>query len=247
MMLKKIIISIPALAVIFLAHTALAALSCSVSTTCNSPDVVVLRMAGTSNSHAELPSQSNYSQLVCCGGVSGLANSCTNTYGMVLRLSSDTNAHVEESNQSTSAYNNRNACLSVLTGDVTIVYRDSNCSGYDTTVASISQTPTNAHIGNSSAYTRKICATASITSSSSSGGGGGGGGIGENNRSEEVRIKILKTANFNGDGRVGILDLSILLYYIDHPPSPLGMYDLNEDGILDFLDISVLFYYWDVF
>jgi hypothetical protein len=179
-MFKKIIISTLAFAFIFLADTAFAALSCSVSTTCNSPNVVVLRMYATSNSHSELPSQGNYSQLVCCGGVTGLANSCTNTFGVVLRLSGDTNAHVEENTQSTATYNGHNACLSVPSGNVTIAYQNSNCNGFDTTVASISKTPTNAHIGDSNAYARKVCATASATSNNNNnnnGGGGGGGGF----------------------------------------------------------------------
>lgn len=163
--LQKIIISIPVFAFVFLANAAYAALSCSVSTTCTSPDVVVLRMASTANSHAELPSQSNYSQLVCCGAVSGLSNSCANTFGVALRLSGATNAHVEENTQSTTVYNGNNVCLSVSSGTVTIGYQNNNCSGFDATLASISQTPINAHVGDSSAYTRKVCATVTTSTS----------------------------------------------------------------------------------
>lgn len=237
-MFKKIIISIPALAIIFLANTALAALSCSVATTCNSPNVIVLKMASTTNSHSELPSQSNYSQLVCCGGVSSLANSCNNAFGVVLRLSGDTNAHVEENTQSTVAYNNRNTCLSVSSGAVIIGYQNSNCADFDTTIASISQTPTNAHIGDGNAYTRKVCATIVPP----------GAGGGQNNIiiTNAVKAKILKISDFNSDGRVDILDLSILLYYYGESGSGISFYDLKQDSLIDFLDVSILFYYWNL-
>ena len=135
-------------------------LSCSVSATCNSPDVVIYKMSGTSNAHAELPSQSNYSNLVCCTGVGGLGNSCSGTYVTVLKLQSTSNSHVQQNNQS--GYTN-NACMSVSNGSVSVGYQASNCTGYDTTVGSISTTD-NTHVGDGSAYTTKICATGDGTS-----------------------------------------------------------------------------------
>ncbi|HBG68888.1 hypothetical protein A2W67_02765 [Candidatus Nomurabacteria bacterium RIFCSPLOWO2_02_40_28] len=223
---------------------AFAALSCSVSATCASPDVVVLRMASTANSHAELPSQSNYSQLVCCSGVSGLSNSCTGTFATVLRLSGTTNAHVEENTESTAAYNGNNACLSVSSGTVTLGYQNSNCSGFDTTVASISQTPTNAHVGDSSTYTRKVCASTSVSDTSSVGSGGG-----QNNIiivTEKEKKQILAIADFNNDNKVNILDLSVLLYYYGKSGSSIDSYDLKKDGVIDFKDVSIMFYYWNL-
>ncbi len=137
-----------------------AAFSCSVSTTCNSPDVVLFKISDTANAHAELPAQSNYTNLVCCTGVTGLGNSCSGNYAVVAKLSAVTNAHVQRS--SLSDYAN-NACLSASSGDITVAYQDTNCSGYDTTVASMSDT-TNAHVGDGSAYTKKICASLAQTS-----------------------------------------------------------------------------------
>jgi hypothetical protein len=134
-----------------------AALSCSVSATCNAPDVTLFKMSGTTNAHAELPGQSNYSNLVCCTGVTGIGNSCSGTYATALKLSAPTNAHVEESTQSN--YIGNNACLSIASGTVSVGYQSTNCSGYDTTVASISGV-TSAHVGDGSAYTTKVCATA---------------------------------------------------------------------------------------
>jgi len=77
--------------------------------------------------------------------------------------------------------------------------------------------------------------------------GGGGGG--------DARVSPLpaspiagicgQIADFNCDGFVNILDLSILLYYTDRSGSILIPYDLSPDGLIDLRDISILFYYWD--
>lgn len=53
-----------------------------------------------------------------------------------------------------------NACISVSGGgSVSVGYQDTNCDGFDTTLGSMSGI-TNAHVGDSTAYTTKICATA---------------------------------------------------------------------------------------
>lgn len=138
-------------------------LSCTVTTSCPS-GTVVLRLSGTSNAHAELPSQSNYTQLVCCSGVAGLGTSCSGTFATLNKLSSSTNAHVELGTQSNYA---NSACISVPGGgSVSVGYQASNCTGFDTTVLSISTTNTNGHAGDSSAYTQKVCATATGVSQS---------------------------------------------------------------------------------
>ena len=54
-----------------------------------------------------------------------------------------------------------------------------------------------------------------------------------------------KIADFNCDGRVDILDLSILLYYVGKSSPVIDPYDLSVDGKIDLKDISVMFYYWD--
>ena len=131
-------------------------LSCSVATTCPS-GTVIWRMSGTSNAHAELPSQSLYTQLVCCSGVTGLGNACTGTFATALKLSGVTNAHVEQNSQANYA---NNACISVPSGgSVSIGYQATNCTGFDTTLGSMTGT-TNAHVGDGTAYTTKICGTA---------------------------------------------------------------------------------------
>ena len=147
-----------------------AALSCSVTTDCSS-GIVIFRMSGTTNAHDELPNQSNYTQLVCCSGVTDLGNSCSGSYAIALKLSGQTNSHAEQSSQTN--YGN-NACISVPAGSsVSVGYQTDNCDGFQATLASISGTGiTNAHVGNGDAYSTKICAsvtTANISVSISDG------------------------------------------------------------------------------
>lgn len=138
-------------------------LSCTVASSC-ATGTVMFRMYSTSNSHAELPTSSNYSNLVCCWGVSGLGNSCSGTYATVLKLSSTTNAHAEQNWQSNYSYN---ACLQAPSGGaVSVGYTSTTtcaAAGFDTTVATMATT-TNAHVGNAAAYAPpggyNVCASA---------------------------------------------------------------------------------------
>lgn len=136
-------------------------LSCSVTTSAACADVVVYRMSSTTNAHGELASQSTAAyddNVICCKNVIGLGNSCSGTFAIALKLSSTSNAHGEENGQ---ANYSDNACLSVPAGgSVTIGYQALNCTGYDTTLGSI-ESATNSHLGDATAYTTKICGTAS--------------------------------------------------------------------------------------
>lgn len=60
-----------------------------------------------------------------------------------------------------------------------------------------------------------------------------------------VGEKIRKKADFNNDGRVDIVDFSILLYYFDKEREQIERFDLNSDGRIDIVDISIFMYYWD--
>lgn len=140
----------------FTAHHAEAALSCSVTTTCNSPNVVVFRMSGISNAHAGTAGGSSYTQLVCCGGETGLGNSCSGTFATAVKLQAANNSHVQQNDQN--GYTN-SACLSMTSGTVSVGYQAASCSGFDTTIASMSGV-TNAHLGDANAYTTKICGSA---------------------------------------------------------------------------------------
>lgn len=138
-------------------------LTCSITTAAGCTGVVMLRMSSSTNAHAELATGTTLgyaSSVICCSNVPGLSNVCSGTNQIIVRLASKTNAHVQDNNQS--GYTN-NACISVgVGGAVSLGYQSTNCSGYDTTLASIAST-SNSHIGGPSSYTTKICATAQAT------------------------------------------------------------------------------------
>ncbi len=138
-------------------------LSCSVINVAScTTGIVIYRMSSTSNAHAELANKTNgnYSaNVICCTNVIGLSNSCAGTNAIAVKLSSTSNAHAEQNSQAN--YSGDNACISVPTGgSVSIGYQATNCNGFDTTLGSIEAT-TNSHVGDTSAYTTKICGTAS--------------------------------------------------------------------------------------
>lgn len=118
-------------------------------------------MSGSTNAHVELPSQSNAnyaSNVVCCSGITSLGNSCSASNKQIFaKLSAVTNAHVQETSVNTYG---TNACISDSVGNstITVGYQNTNCTGYDTTLFSISASD-NATSGDASAYTRKVCAT----------------------------------------------------------------------------------------
>lgn len=159
---KQQIISITIFILIFYpVSNVFAALSCSLTTQALCTGTVLLRLSGSTNAHAELPSQStsNYdSNVICCSGVTGLGNSCAaSNKSIFAKLSGLTNAHVEQNTQSNYS---QNACLSSsYAGDeISIGYQSTNCSGYDTTLFSMEKTPTNSMVGGPSAYNNKVCA-----------------------------------------------------------------------------------------
>jgi len=152
-----------ALFIALTAYPVFAALSCSVTTAAACTGTVILRMSASTNAHVELPSQSTASyasNVICCSGVSGLGNSCSGTFAVVAKLAATTNSHIQQNTQT--GYAN-NACISISAGTVSIGYQSSNCTGFDTTLASMPAV-TNSHIGGPSDYTNKICASAAATS-----------------------------------------------------------------------------------
>jgi len=138
-------------------------LSCSITTSALCTGTVILRMSGSTNAHAELPSQSTAvydNNVVCCTGVTGLGNSCAvSNKEIFARLSGVTNAHIERNTEANANYTT-NACLSsTFAGDeITIGYQTNNCTGYDTTLFSMSNTPTNSMVGGPNEYNNKVCA-----------------------------------------------------------------------------------------
>ncbi|MFO0702896.1 MAG: hypothetical protein U0514_03500 [Candidatus Andersenbacteria bacterium] len=132
-------------------------LVCTVRTSCNAGEVDVLGLSSTAGGHAEVSGQTNYTNRVCCGGITGIGASCSGTFITPLKLSGTTNAHVE---RNTSLNYGSNACIQVPAGgSISMGYQTTNCSGFDTTVASVDGTVTNMHAGDANAYTNKVCAT----------------------------------------------------------------------------------------
>ena len=130
-------------------------LSCSISAICNSPDLAVFKISGLQDAHAEIPSQTNYNNKVCCSSSSDtLGNSCVGGV-VVLKLSSDTDAHVEKNTQTNYPIS---VCLSSSPGAVTCLYRQNSCNSDETCLASMSG-DTDAHVANcgGNSYSTKIC------------------------------------------------------------------------------------------
>lgn len=50
--------------------------------------------------------------------------------------------------------------------------------------------------------------------------------------------------DLNSDGRVDMVDLSILLYYYGKQGPIYGCYDFDRNRAVDFTDVSILMYYW---
>jgi hypothetical protein len=53
---------------------------------------------------------------------------------------------------------------------------------------------------------------------------------------------VIKGADFNGEGKVNLIDFSILLFNWGVPQNPAS--DLNSDGHVNIVDFSILLFYW---
>jgi len=129
-------------------------LACSVrANSCVGGEVEVFRMSSTGNAHAAAASDPTFTQLVCCGGVTGLGTSCSGTYDTVLRLSKvDYNAHV----QATGSYPTE-VCLSAGTAVVQCMFA-SSCPGY--ACLATASGADNAHVADCNGvddYATKLC------------------------------------------------------------------------------------------
>ena len=149
-----------AVLVIILPRETEATLSCSLASSCTSPDVALLNMASTTNSHVSIGTSTDYNtNIMCCKNIAGLSTACSGTgvSRAIVNLSSTTNAHIESSSLANYPVQ---ACLHVATGGyVSSTVQLTDCSGYDVTVGSMTST-TNSHMGAAGDYIYKICASA---------------------------------------------------------------------------------------
>ena len=146
------------------AYNYVSQLSCEVKTKASCTDTHVLYLSDQFNAHAELNNQSNYAYSVCCKEAYGeqLDTNCSATDAEpILRLEAQNNSQVAKETYGGYGYQ---VCLSPSSYyNISCVYT-SDCTGYDTCVASISSTESegdaNLHIGNctgANAYSTKIC------------------------------------------------------------------------------------------
>ncbi len=146
--------------IIILPRETEATLSCSLASSCTAPDVALLNMASTTNSHVSIGTSTDYNtNIMCCKNVAGLSSACSGTgvSRAIVNLSSTTNAHIESSSLANYPVQ---ACLHVATGGyVSSTVQLTDCSGYDVTIGSMTST-TNSHMGAAADYTYKICASA---------------------------------------------------------------------------------------
>ena len=236
---RYLFIIVFSIGIIFPTSYIYAAISCSLTTSGACSGTVMLRMSGSTNAHAELPSQSTSAydnNVICCSGVAGLSNSCVlNNKVIIARLSGVTNAHVEKNDQANANYT-QNACLSsTYAGDViTLGYQTTDCAGYDTTLFSMSNIPTNSMVGGPTAYTNKVCAkivTQSISVNLSSNSAGFGylsstgpryatsSGTGSNSETEAFNVSVTTNASngytmyITGDTlKNGLVSIAPLIY-----------------------------------
>lgn len=156
------------LAFMLLAMPAKAEISCNVTDVdadgdCPSGSVQIMRMNDLNNAHSRMPSlpPATYDYAVCCIELYGgtLGTSCPGDTGKrvgLANLSAASNAHAEKIGQNN--YQNHDVCLS-STANVTMGYNDtSSCAAFDTCLFSMSA-DTNAHVGNCTAYARRVCAS----------------------------------------------------------------------------------------
>lgn len=128
-------------------------LTCSVKASCDAGEVAVFRISSNSNAHAGTPGGSSYGNVVCCGGVADLGDSCSGHFDTVLSLSAPDNAHVE----STGSYGTQ-VCLSSASEAVDCTYGTGCGAGY-ACLATISAS-SNAHVADCNGvddYATKVC------------------------------------------------------------------------------------------
>lgn len=142
-------------------------LSCSIVQNNSCEDVIMLYLkndtAGCDNAHCALANQtSSYPYVVCCDAETTLGETvsadCSATGAVpFLKLSNQTNSHAQNISVATYSYD---ACIAVSKYKIEIEY-DDGCNANQSCLVSISNY-TNAHVGNCSHYTDKICAEATF-------------------------------------------------------------------------------------
>ena len=140
------------------------------TTSCPSGFVKVLGLenesGGFQNAHVQNRTLNTYNHSLCCNATTPgntISNACG---GIVLKLSAETNAHVQQSQINTYPVD---ACINTTLGTPTCSY-ETSCSAAQECLLSMASSEgdntTNAHVGNCTAYTTKVCCSINNTSPS---------------------------------------------------------------------------------
>lgn len=144
-----------------------AVLSCQVASSCASS--ALLRLSGTTDSHAEIASLNNYGSIACCAYADSISTSCASPETKVVSLSANTDAHIEKPGQSDYPVD---VCLSA-TGSNTFScgyfnvpgngFAACTAAGFDTCVVTMSDF-TNAHVSDcvTDPYDVKVCCKTNV-------------------------------------------------------------------------------------
>ena len=62
--------------------------------------------------------------------------------------------------------------------------------------------------------------------------------------SQVLPFSVVLSADLNQDGRVELVDFSILMFSFERMPPPNRAADINDNGFADIVDFSVMLYYW---
>lgn len=96
-------------------------------------------------------------------------------------------------------------------------------------------------VANSESSDSSVLLSFTVTGTGGGGGGGGGGGAGGAGAGPG---NTNLTADFNGDGRVNIIDFSIAAYWYNRTLTAGLKVDLNKDNKVDLIDFSILASQW---
>ncbi len=146
---------------IYISITVIADLSCSIQTGSCSSGTAILHMenstGGYNNAHAELASQSNYNNYLCCETTGKTLTTTCDT--IFLELSATSNAHVQDPASAATPDYTEDACIGNATGSCQT--ESGSCSAGYTCLLSMASSEgdnqTNAHVANCSYYDLQVC------------------------------------------------------------------------------------------
>ncbi|MBN1940961.1 MAG: hypothetical protein JW772_02150 [Candidatus Diapherotrites archaeon] len=138
------------------------ALTCSLKAACGAGETDIMHLSAATNAHAEIATQSNYGQKVCCSHTTPIGTSCAGNHVEIVNLSAATNAHAEDAALANYA---TKVCISGVSGGVAL-RNAAACNAGEVCVVSLSST-TNAHLADctaGNAYPNKACVNVSAPS-----------------------------------------------------------------------------------